>query len=169
MACTGLFLYSNSLQQVPVVDWATLPQSFLTNFFHNDSQPPRVFQQVGVRLRWPLRIRIYRGGEERLDPLQEPGVGGHHRRRPHRQRLLLSQPLRRRALRGRGTCLQRGQSGGMVRGLAQPRERWRRVRGAGLRGGAGPVKHPDEHDRERREHRHRVLRGGARRVRGEPP
>mmetsp|Transcript_3270 Transcript_3270/g.7277 ORF Transcript_3270/g.7277 Transcript_3270/m.7277 type:complete len:370 (-) Transcript_3270:703-1812(-) len=130
---------------------------------------PRVLQQVGVRLRRPLRIQLPRGGEERLHPLQEPRMGGDHRRRSHRERLLLPQPLRRPDLRGHRPRLRREQSRWPFPRLSQSGIDRRHVRGTGIRGGFGAGEHFDEHHRERGECRDCVFRGGSRGIRGESP
>ena len=66
-----------------------------TSSYYQNAQPPRVLQQVGLRLRRTLRLLLHRGGEERHHPVQEPRLGGDHRRRSRRERLLHIEPVRR--------------------------------------------------------------------------
>mmetsp|Transcript_22620 Transcript_22620/g.48687 ORF Transcript_22620/g.48687 Transcript_22620/m.48687 type:complete len:330 (+) Transcript_22620:1048-2037(+) len=126
--------------------------------------PCGVLQQVGVRVRRPVRLHVHRGGKKCHQPVQNARLDHHHHRQPCSVGAVHAERSRgadhgacHAGHRPRGGDGIRRRAGGIGRGLLHR-----------LHHRYGPDEHPHDVGLVRGEHRHRLLRRGPGGISAEP-
>mmetsp|Transcript_11240 Transcript_11240/g.26117 ORF Transcript_11240/g.26117 Transcript_11240/m.26117 type:complete len:214 (-) Transcript_11240:166-807(-) len=128
----------------------------------------RIPQQMGVRLRWIVRLWLHRSRKKRNPAVPAKGLDRHYHRRPCRQGLAHDELCGRCLDRFRWTDC-RSRRSKPVAGHRHRRRRYRRGILHQFWGGTHVLQHPHECRGIGDQHGHCLLRGEPGRIRVEPP